>query len=224
MDTLFSWRNHLRIFLPIVLLCIGFAWLTFDNTAPQFVPEAPSKALSLLSTLLLVALFVERSVEVYIGALRSQKAAALDAALSSAKDIVGKLEEKLKAEREKGAGQTPNVETIAEIQAQLADTNKKWHQADAAREEFGAETRRTALMAAVFLGILVATVGPRVLSEMTEPLDELDGIGRALFIGIDIFITGGLIGGGSDGIHKLISVATEKLDKVKAAIRGAPQP
>lgn len=243
--------SHLLVLLPIAVLCGVAAWLFLGVSAPAFVPDAPTKALSLLGTLLLVALFVERSIEVYVGALRSQDIAKLDAELSEARKGHAAVSEQLAARR---AAFTGLVELASKKEASSASTmsqinednqgvvrellEKNRHavedlnyrldvalqavnEAVAAREKCSGDTRRTALLGAVFLGICVATVGPRILTEMTEPVDDLEGLRRWIFVTVDVFITGGLIGGGSDGIHKIISLATEKLDQVKRGIRSA---
>lgn len=223
--------GHLKVLSTIVIVCGGLAWLFLGNTAPEFVPEASSKALSLLATLLLIALFVERSVEVYIGAMKSPQIATADAKLTHARRDVASFEATIserKAELEKAIAENQPSELIELKKKNISELTKVYDEAietlrmaDVLRQDLSGETRQTALICAVFLGIIVATVGPRVLTEMTEPMDDLDGIRRWVFITIDIFITGGLIGGGSDGIHKIISVATEKLDQIKGSIRAA---
>jgi hypothetical protein len=37
---------------------------------------------------------------------------------------------------------------------------------------------------------------------------------------VDVVITAGLIGGGSDGIHKLVSVITDYLDATRDKVAG----
>ena len=37
---------------------------------------------------------------------------------------------------------------------------------------------------------------------------------------VDVVITAGLIGGGSDGIHKLVSVITDYLDAIRDKVAG----
>ncbi len=78
-------------------------------------------------------------------------------------------------------------------------------------------------MGGVALGLALAVLGVRVL----EPLVEADVLLLAQpwqakgFRLYDVLLTGGLIGGGADGIHKLVSVFTTKFDQLSEANRRA---
>ena len=46
------------------------------------------------------------------------------------------------------------------------------------------------------------------------------GLGQApIFHGVDILITGGLLGGGSQGIHKIIALITDFVDVTRAKVK-----
>ena len=59
-----------------------------------------------------------------------------------------------------------------------------------------------------------------------RPLISMDvdptGLQGDLLNMADILVTGGLLGGGSDGIHKLVSVITDFLDKTRQNINAPP--
>ena len=81
-------------------------------------------------------------------------------------------------------------------------------------------TARIAFLIGLSAGILISIVGVRVL----DPLIDFDTtMATALQVSVfkfaDIVVTGGLIGGGADGIHKLVSVITDFLDQTRAKIR-----
>ncbi len=79
------------------------------------------------------------------------------------------------------------------------------------------------LLGGVALGLALAVLGVRVL----EHLVESDVLRMAVpwqakgFRSFDVLLTGGLIGGGADGIHKLVSVFTTKFDQLSEANRRA---
>ena len=81
------------------------------------------------------------------------------------------------------------------------------------------ETSRRAFLVGITAGILVAVVGVRVLHPLMDADFELDGLQGLAFDSLDIFITGGLLGGGSDGIHKAVSVITDFLDATRDKVK-----
>ena len=68
------------------------------------------------------------------------------------------------------------------------------------------------------IGIVIAWVGPRILGEIVSFNADLDGLHGVLFHSVDILITGGLIGGGSEGIHKVVVLITDFLDRTRERV------
>ena len=57
--------------------------------------------------------------------------------------------------------------------------------------------------------------------ELLAPPPLATGTPQQLLVTIvDVVITAGLIGGGSDGIHKLVSVITDYLDAARGKVAG----
>ena len=69
------------------------------------------------------------------------------------------------------------------------------------REEYRMQTRSAALWLGLLIGLLVSAVGVRVLHELV--VSELQGTQALYFTAVDILLTGCLISGGSDVLHKI---------------------
>ena len=69
---------------------------------------------------------------------------------------------------------------------------------------------------------MVSAVGFRSLQTLVDPasLAALPGVQRFIFGLLDVFLTGGLIAGGSDGIHKIAQVFYDFMDATAERARG----
>lgn len=168
-----------------------------------FQPFTVAEFLADFAPLLLVALFIERALEVFLTAWRAEEADRLDTALAHAK-------------------------ARAAAAAAAAEAREAVEQREQDLKAYKAATRRLALSAGIALGVVVAAIGVRGLEIFVDPA-ELGELGRtaplqaAIFRTADAVLTGALLGGGADGIHKLVSVFTDFLDltrKRQAAAAG----
>lgn len=141
----------------------------------------------LLTTLFVVALLAERALEIFVGTWRSPRAMELD--------LVVKAREA----------------TLAETQAQgdRGALNEAKKGLDEARRDvlhYRCTTRQIALWVGLLLGFLVSGVGVRALGTLIDPLGDWTGAQHAAFRLVDGLLTGGVIAGGSEGIHRLATV------------------
>jgi hypothetical protein len=69
---------------------------------------------------------------------------------------------------------------------------------------------------------VVAALGVRVLQLFVDPavFDALSGLQRRLFCTVDVLLTGALLGGGADGLHKLVRVFTTFMDSTAELAKG----
>ncbi len=144
------------------------------------------------------ALFIERVIEVLVSIARGDDARRLRVASEAAERRAGRRE----ASRE-----DRDAATMAREK----------------RAAFQSETKYVTLVGGVALGLVLSVLGVRVLEHLVEvdvlPLAQpWQANGFRLF---DVLLTGGLIGGGADGIHKLVSVFTTKFDQLSEANRRA---
>lgn len=90
-----------------------------------------------------------------------------------------------------------------------------------ALDGYRAATGRLAFTIAFLAGIAVSWVGVRSLRTLVDPSSyaELGGaLQRHLFTLVDVVVTGGLIAGGTKGMHELMQVITEFFGKARDKI------
>jgi F0F1-type ATP synthase assembly protein I len=83
--------------------------------------------------------------------------------------------------------------------------------------EYKHETRRITLSSALFMGILISMIGIRGIGAFIDFQENTIPWQRAWFHILDILLTGGVIAGGSNFIHKMLQIITTFMDAVTAA-------
>ena len=113
-----------------------------------------------------------------------------------------------------------------QIDADIAELQRTGGDADRLREleskrlEYRHKTRQMAFLGGMILGVLISFAGPRILAEVMLGSESLQSWQAVVFHGVDILVTGGLIGGGSEGIHKLVTLITDFLDQTRARTKA----
>lgn len=145
----------------------------------RFWPFTPTEFVQFVTPLFLVALFVERALEIVVTGLYGEEEA--------------QYREQAKAD--------PAVK--AKLIAHKA------------------ATRRVAFAGALVLGITIAAIGVRGLEMFVDPavFKQLTSVQHTVFRTVDVLVTGALIAGGADGMHKLVSVFTNGMDKINAGLK-----
>ena len=108
---------------------------------------------------------------------------------------------------------------IAELQKTGSDAGRL-RELESTRLEYRHKTRQMAFLGGMILGVLISFAGPRILAEVMSVSQTLKAWQATVFHGVDILITGGLIGGGSEGIHKLVTLITDFLDQTRARAKA----
>lgn len=75
-------------------------------------------------------------------------------------------------------------------------------------------TRRRAFLIAVSLGLMAALVGFRAVSMLVENPPT-----AGIFVSFDVLITGLVLGGGADGIHKAMEAFTDYMDMISESAK-----
>lgn len=148
----------------------------------------------LLSWLFVVALFIERSVEVIVMVLRDEPADVLQAAVDSEQARLAALQK---------ADPAATVDSAVLIQANRA------------LAAYRAGTKELALCVGFVLGVLVSLAGVRALAAVLGPQG-----GDGLFNAADILVTGAVLAGGSDGVHKMANVFSNFMDALAAKVQA----
>ena len=103
-----------------------------------------------------------------------------------------------------------------------AETKRKLH--DPVR--YTARTERIAFFAGTAIGVLLASLGVRMLGLFVDPaaFRALPTLQQKLFTTVDVLLTGAVLGGGADALHKLVSVFTNFMESsAKWARQRAPK-
>ena len=199
--------------LAIIASILGFREIQFDDTSLAQVGV-------LLATVALVAIVIERAVEVYVARRYDPDKLRVQRPLVRAKTKLEKAEKLLADERDRRQtlSRDPTDDEKADILNLIAA-------ADNARDEFEkveevvwhplSKVRSDKLGAASFLslffGALASFSGIRVLGQFLpeKALEASDTLAQAIQLGAfratDTLLTALLLAGGADGIHKIIS-------------------
>lgn len=174
---------------------------------PQLAPfsaGAIARLPDVLAPLVVIALFLERATEVVMTAWRSERTKELEVAL--AREIA-----------RQGGG----------------DARANPWAAKARLAAYRAQSQRLAFLTAGVLALVVSLMGVRAVEMIVEPGAVAGFTHRGqqtLFVGMDILITGLLLAGGADGIHKVVDAFTTFLDSTRQRVKvaglplGAPDP
>lgn len=199
--------------IGIFVLAAIAGWIAREFPAATFEHNAVGTALEVLGSLSIVALFVERAQQVYICVWRGMDRRALDGTLAEAQVELAATKAAIaddatpEAKRQDKQHELPVLEE-AVLAARLEV------------DDFRAETKKMALIGGMLLGVLIALVGPRLLDAIVVLPAGTGPVQAGLFDALDVLITGGLIGGGSEGIHQLVGLVTDFLEESRTRVRG----
>jgi hypothetical protein len=183
-----------------MVLTLGMRPMEFN----KFPMEA---LLGLFTKLIGIAVFIERTVEVLLTPWRGPRSLKLTARLKQAK---AKLENK----------ETDSALEVSNAQDEL--------------REYKGETKQIAFLIALALGMTISAVGLRGLEFFLDPnslptpsseqpavLYALASNQAAVFRAIDVLVTGALLAGKADGLHRMGLVFTSYMDKSSEKVKGA---
>ncbi|MDA2937081.1 hypothetical protein MYX75_02310 [Acidobacteria bacterium AH-259-A15] len=187
------WARIYWLTLAVVFVLLVLWGNAFDRL--NFKPVSAESMIDLLTPLFIIALFLERAQEVFVKAWRRPKREML--------------------ERE--------VKTAQEMMEQAGEEDQQARQAfyKAVHElsEYKAATGRRAFLLGLAGGIIISLVGVRVLHPLTDVGLLERGFQTKMFNAVDVFLTGGLLGGGSEGIHKVVALITDFFDRTREGLR-----
>lgn len=153
----------------------------------RFWPFGVNDFLQVMTPLVLVSLFIERALEVFVTSWRGEEADKLDIAIETSK---------------------------AQVKAGVPEAEENLMARQLHSAKYKARTRRIAFVSGVVVGLIVSALGVRAIQLFVDPaaFTTLPAWQQRLFAVADVTLTGGAIGGGADGLHKLVSVFTNFMD------------
>ncbi|MDX1692575.1 MAG: hypothetical protein R3208_02345 [Ketobacteraceae bacterium] len=186
--------------LLILVVAAGSWWFAPDTIGP--LQLSPATVLSLLGTIFVVTLFVERAQEVILTNWRAFGSEALDLRILALQRSID----------QEGTDHPERGEAVARLETLKLD-----------KLRYRAQTRIYALRIGVLMGIAVSLAGLRTLGALVPEAVWLDfgAVQRLIFHTVDVIITAGVIAGGSDGVHKMAELyraTVESRSRAKAAV------
>ncbi|UCH63559.1 MAG: hypothetical protein JSU77_03695 [Fidelibacterota bacterium] len=178
--------------LIVFVLTFSF-WLTPDWL--KLGDFQLTKIAQLIASLLFISLILERALEVFMTAWRRPEAALKDLEIQRLQEKISKLE------KHEGDSPPDKVEELKNTITRLESIKQE-------RTRYRSDTQRLALWISVILGFLISAVGIQGLHQIIDPeaLEKLPKTQAEVFQLVDVFLTGGIIAGGSEGIHKIAEV------------------
>ncbi|MEZ4449078.1 MAG: hypothetical protein R3B09_06330 [Nannocystaceae bacterium] len=180
----------LTIALTIAFLAVTAALTPLPLTFRDF---EPSDTLRTLTALFTISLVLERALEVFVSTWRTPDMRVICLASKRAR-------KRMKEAQASG--------DAAEIKAATESLRRR----ETAEQEYRTGTHIFALRLGFILGILVSTVGIRTFEGLLAPgaLSAATQAQSIAFRAVDVLMTGGVIAGGSEAIHKLIQLFTAR--------------
>ncbi|MCY3003053.1 MAG: hypothetical protein NTV21_14720 [Planctomycetota bacterium] len=166
-----------------------------------FTGRAPNPDLtafgSLLASLLFASAILERALDVWLSLAMGGKADELDGEIRALKSKLDTL-----------ATDGTRVQVKATADAELKSVQAR-------RTEHSSSTRRMALPGALLGGLAISAVGLRALEPLFQPFDATwaSSPQAPWFVAVDVLFTGALLAGGSDGIHWIVALYRDWMDK-----------
>ncbi len=232
--------SRFPVFLAIVFIVAILALPAFLFPNPlAFKPFGLNDVSQLLTFVVLVSLFLERAMEVFISTWRGPKGEEIDNTIQNIERVITekkalrakkseqpqiittKVEQELSTEPSKLKTETA-VEKIpvntAKLTDELDDEMAKLIDSQQARLVYKAQTRKIALWTALFFGLVISAAGIRSLDTLVLSTNQ-SALQLIVFRCLDTLLTGGLIAGGSDGIHKITQVFTTYFEETRNGIK-----
>lgn len=218
-----SQRDGRAIMILLLLFAAGVALIAVTNgVTPLKRPETMAQNFgTVLIALIAVSLLVERAAEVYTGIWRRDGRRSLLKSLQACKAQVAERE-RLVAEATKplkeGDPARPLDDTLKD---KLTKDREALFLAQQELTAYRSTTAREVFVLNVILGILAASLGIHTLHWLFD-VPAADTAATAANLGyvgyfriVDTLLTGALIGGGADGLHRILAIFTTAADVKK---------
>lgn len=175
----------------ICVLLLVAAVVNFAFSGVDITDDWMSKVWPLLGSLFVIALFMERAIDVFLSAFRAGGADMLDLKISiKQKALIG-------VDRLSDSGK----EMTAELENLLTE-----------RSLYRVRSRQWAQWGGLLLGLLVAFIGFHALESLVDP--EYVNLMKStshyrFFIAVDVLLTGALLAGGSTALNQIMKIYGE---------------
>ena len=179
-----------------IVVAFGIAVAAANWPEVRFAKLEASELGSRLAALVLFSLLIERTVEVFLTIWRAEDAYKKEATV----------------QRLVSVGTLATDPVLVEARTRLID--------------YKAQTQRWALPSGFILGVLIASLGVRILQQFIAPFPPVGDPNRPTetqiwwFHVADIVLTGAMLAGGADPIHKLMDAFRKFMEASSAKASG----
>ncbi len=181
-------------FWGVLLLFVVLSGAFYLNPSSLEFQEGGVKNLPVIfGYLVLIALFVERAIEVFLSAWRSAGADELDREIKIRSNDISEFL-KLHVDSQEAAGKD-----------EYRALNEKLVSAETIRAQYRSDSRFISQWFGLGIGVVIAFVGVRVLDSVVDAT-SLSGIQESIFMLVDITLTGAVIAGGSESVNKIMKL------------------
>lgn len=206
-------------------LTVGAICALWMINAQLKLDAAPDKVGTALTSLIFVALLIERVVEVFVAPLTAGNKQALEDQRVEAQAKIAEYTTLLKpaATVANPAPTPPDAALVAEYAAKITALKLLDQRLAGEIKAIDKQTQRLALMFSVPISVVVALAGLRAIGPLVTMTCQVAnaasgaagtaggtnsagncGIGPSLLAMVDVVLTAGLLAGGADGIHKIL--------------------
>lgn len=230
------WKHNLNvIFWGVAAAAILTMSVKGGFVGIPFTKDLGSKVPSLLGSLLVVSLFVERVIEVFVSIWRDEATDMLEQQLANNQDTQARRKREIADLLQEASDPKTTDARKLEIQAVLGEKRSELDQAEKGEDVVQqqlvpkyAHTRRVSTWVGLAVGVLASAVGFRFFNQ-TVQFDQavLPESQKAWFTFADVLLTGAILAGGSKAIHNIFSVydtfmnSTEKRTSASATAAAA---
>jgi len=182
---------YISIFFTVVI-CVLAAILI--PSALGFGDLDISGLVILLFYLFFISLVIERSIEAILNAWRRR-------GKQTRKELLKQIKKRIEVEKDDQAKK---------------DLRQQEEKSSQNLSVYTSVNRTLALLMGLAMGIAVSALGFRILQPLVDPvsLQSTTSIHHKFFGGVDTLITGALIGGGSNGVHRILDAVLSYADKI----------
>lgn len=183
-------------FVSIIILIVVFKWKPLSVPVNNDFPDIVQKLLGLA----LIALIIERALEVFMTTWRGGEADRIKEEVQLAREI-----------HEKPKASASATKILVKAQTDLTAHSN--------------QTRNRSFLLGSLIGITISLLGVRALEIVLNYQNLATSAPRQMniLVILDIVLTGLLLGGGADGIHKIVGTFTTYLDETSKKLKkGKP--
>lgn len=212
-----------------VAVLVSLSWMPM--TGIRWKPNTTDAFLQTFAALGLVAIFVERVVEVFVAIWQDPRVDLLEQQIEFHQAVqvdrrkdIQELEAKLTIPNQDPTCLAHLRESIHRKERELEEAEEEAEVNEKNMVTYRAQTRRLAAWIGIVIGILTAAVGFRILYnlvdvEAIQPTGRVAGAQYRWFVIIDTLLTGAVLAGGSKAVHEVFNLYSAVMESSQSILQ-----